>query len=398
MAIVLAILLMLLATAGCAYLAVAAVLVGRFAARPAPGVPEGEPAPGVTVLKPLHGAPPGLLDDLATLCRQRYPGPLQIVCGVADPADPAVAVVERLIASHPGIAIDLVIDPAVHGTNRKVSNLINMAAKIRHEVVVLSDADIRLRPDDLSRVVAALRQPGVGAVTCLYGGQGAAGVWSDLVALGLVSHFLPNAVLGLELGRAKPCFGALIALDRTTLDGLGGFRSFVDTLADDYAIGAAVRASGRRAVLVPSFAVVHRCDEASLAAAWSHELRWARTVMSLDPAGWAGAVVTHPLGFALLAAAFGGGRPALGLALAAIVGRAALAWRVGVAFALPVPALPLVPVRDLLTFAVFVASFLGRGVTWKDQDYRMRADGTFTEQDAPGRTIPGTAAKGESQT
>ncbi|MBK5957279.1 hypothetical protein CCR97_03520 [Rhodoplanes elegans] len=394
-----ALLLMLLALAGCAYLIAAAVLVGRFAARPSPTVPAGEPAPGVTVLKPLHGAPPGLFDDLSTWCRQTYPGPLQIVCGVARRDDPAVAVVERLIAAHPAVRIDLVIDPTRHGSNGKVSNLINMAGKIRHGVVVVSDSDIRLRPDDVSRVVAALRRPGVGAVTCLYGGEGAAGVWSDLVALGLVSHFLPNAVLGLEIGRANPCFGALIALDRKTLDAIGGFAAFADTLADDYAIGAAVRSKGL-AVVVPSVAVLHRCDETSLAALWAHELRWARTVMSLDPPGWLGSVVTHPLAAALLAVAFGGGRPAVGLAVAAIVCRIVLAWRVGVALARPVPALPLVPLRDLLTFAVFVASFLGRAVTWKDQDFRMRADGTFVETDGAGpdgrKTIAGTTAKGES--
>lgn len=383
-------LLMLLALAGCAYLVMAIVLVGRFAARPAPELPEGGPTPGVTVLKPLHGADPGLYDNLASLCRQAYSGPLQIVCGVSHPADPAVTVVERLIADHPGFAVDLVIDPTRHGSNPKISSLINMAGKIRHEIVVLSDSDIRVRDDDLARVVAVLEKSGVGAVTCLYGGVGAVGVWSDVCALGLTSHFLPNAVVGLELGKATPCFGALIALRRETLAAIGGFEAFADVLADDYAIGAAVRARGE-VVAVPSLAVLHRCDEASAAALWAHELRWARTVRSLNPAGWLGSAVTHPLALALLALAFGGGRPALGLVLAAIVCRIVLALRVGVAFALPVPALPLVPLRDLLTFAVFVASFLGRAVTWKNQGYEMKADGTFTEN-AAGEN----AAKGES--
>jgi ceramide glucosyltransferase len=381
--------LMLLALAGCGYLIMATVVVGRFAARPVPAM-RLDTSPGVTVLKPLHGADPGLYDNLAALCRQAYAGPLQIVCGVSDPADPAVAVVERLIADHPGFAIDLVTGPALHGTNPKISNLINMAGKTRHEIVVLSDSDIRLRERDLARVATALEQPGVGAVTCLYGGEGAVGVWSDVCALGLTSHFLPNAVVGLELGRARPCFGALIALRRDTLAAIGGFEAFADVLADDYAIGTAVRAHGK-VVSVPPLAVLHRCDEATVAALWAHELRWARTVMSLDPAGWLGSAVTHPLPFALLAFALGGGRPALGLAIAAIVCRIVLALRVGAAFALPVPALPLVPLRDLLTFAVFVASFLGRGVTWKNQDYEMKADGTFTETAADQN-----AAKGES--
>ncbi|NVO15698.1 MAG: bacteriohopanetetrol glucosamine biosynthesis glycosyltransferase HpnI [Rhodoplanes sp.] len=382
--------LMLLALAGCGYLVMAIVLVGRFAARPVPLLAAGASLSGVTVLKPLHGAEPGLYNNLASLCRQTFAGSLQIVCGVADPADPAVAVVQRLIADHPGLAIDLVINPARHGTNPKISNLINMVEKIRHDLVVLSDSDISLRETDLAQVVAALEQPGVGAVTCLYGGAGVVGVWSDLCALGLTAHFLPNAVVGIALGRATPCFGALIALRCDTLQAIGGFERFADILADDYAIGAAVRAHGK-SVAVPPLAVLHRCDEASPRALWGHELRWARTVRGLDPAGWLGSGVTHPLAFAVLAIAAGGGRPAFGLVIAAIFCRIVLALRVSVAFALPVPALSLVLLRDLLTFGVFVASFLGRGVTWKNQDYEMKADGTFTENAADQN-----AAKGES--
>jgi ceramide glucosyltransferase len=376
---ILAVVLMGLALAGCLYLVVAIVLVGRFATQPAPVA--APPAPSVTVLKPLCGAPLGLLDDLATLARQDYPGAMQIVCGVADAADPAVAVVERLRATHPGVAIELVIDPAVHGANRKVSNLVNMAGRIRHDVVVISDADIRLRPDDLARAVAALAAPGVGAVTGLYGGVGGAGVWSDLCALGLVSHFLPNAVVGLASGRARPCFGSLIALRRDTLDAIGGFRPFVDALADDHAIGAAVRARGL-AVAVPPLVVLHRCDDVSLADLWRHELRWARTIRALDPLGWLGSLVTHPLPFGLAALAGGGGRLAAAVALAALVLRGALAWRVGTLFRLPLPVPSLLALRDLLTFAVFVASLAGRDVAWKHHDYRLRRDGTIAARAA----------------
>jgi ceramide glucosyltransferase len=142
---------------------------------------------------------------------------------------------------------------------------------------------------------------------------------------------------------------------------------------------------------VPPLAVLHGCDEASPKALWAHELRWARTVRGLDPAGWLGSAVTHPLAFAVLATLAGGGPPAFGLVIAAIVCRIVLALRTSVAFALPVPALSLVLMRDLLTFAVFVVSFLGRGVTWKNQDFDMQADGRLRDV-----TTADNAAKRES--
>lgn len=374
--------MLLLALAGCAYLVVATLAAGQWLGRPVPVLPKDPPS--VTVLKPLCGADPGLYDNLASVCRQDYPAPLQVVCGVAATRDPAIAVVERLSAEHPEWPLELVVDHVVHGANLKISNLINMAPAVRHDVIVLSDSDIRLRPGDIVQVVAALSRPNVGAVTCLYTGEGATGVWSDLAGLGITAHFLPNAIVGLLLGRARPCFGSLIALRRETLAAIGGFERFSDTLADDYALGAAVRAQGLLVEVAPPV-VAHRCDEDSLQALWHHEVRWARTVMSLDPLGHIGLLVTHPLPLALLGALYGGGRPAFGLAFAAIACRVGLVLRLGRLVGVRTSSAVLVPLRDLLTFAVFVGSFLGRGVSWKERRYRMQADGAFTETDTRGR-------------
>jgi ceramide glucosyltransferase len=368
----------LIAVAGCGFLIAATILVARAAGRPAR--PRALAAPSVTVLKPLHGDELGLLDNLGSFCNQDYPGPIQVVFGVQDPGDGAVAVVEHLQKTQAPRDLDLVIDAKVHGLNRKVSNLVNMAPRIRHDVVVLADSDMWVGPDYLSRVIAALDEPGVGAVTCLYYGVPVAGTWASLSALAINAHFLPGVVFGLALGLARPCFGSTLALRRETLGEIGGFIAFVDCLADDYAIGAALRARGRT-ISIPPFAVAHICTEASARDFWRHELRWARTIKSIDPIGYAGSTVAHPLPWALIAALLGAGStaflPAIAIAVVSIGCRVALLRQVERAYALPPQAYWLVPARDLLSFILFVVSFFGRDVSWKGHRYRMVAGGSW---------------------
>src|SRR5262249_35659848 len=210
----------------------------RLPRRPTPVRPPDHPE--ITVLKPLHGDEPGLFDNLASFCNQNYQGDVQIICGVRDANDRAVAVFKSLQNAYAVRDLELVVDATLLGSNHKVSNLANMAARIRHDVVLVADSDMRVDPDYLSRVVAALEMPGVGAVTCLYYGAPAAGIWAQLSALAINAHFLPSVVLGFTLGLARPCFGSTIALRREALAEIGGFRAFVDRLADDYPIGEAL--------------------------------------------------------------------------------------------------------------------------------------------------------------
>jgi ceramide glucosyltransferase len=365
---------LLIAAAGCLYL-----LYAAFAAT----LPRGRPArkataaPAVTILKPLNGAEPGLFENLASFCTQDYPAPVQILCGVQDPRDAAVAAVERLKALFPGCDLQLVIDPTAHGANLKVANLINMARHARHDCLILADSDIGVEPRYLAEVTAALVGSDVGGATCLYHGVAAAGFWSRLSALAIDAHFLPNVLVGLRTGLAKPCFGSTIALTRERLAEIGGLEAFVDRLADDYAIGEALRARGLR-VETPDMLVAHSCSESSFAELWHHELRWARTIRSVDPVGYAGSLITHPLAWALLALATGA--PALGAigAALAIGCRMVLLSAVTHNFGLAAPRYWLVPVRDLLSFAVFVWSFCGRGLNWRGRNYHIRAGGALT--------------------
>ena len=329
----------------------------------------------VTILKPLHGAEPRLTDNLETFLSQDHAGPIQLLCGVQRSNDPAIAAVDDLRRRHPDAQIDLIVDFAQHGSNGKIANLINMMPKAGHDVIVLSDSDMAVAPDYLSQILAALDRPRVGAVTCLYRGRGDAGFWSRLGAAGLSYQFLPNATFATALGQiGDACMGSTIALRRPTLDAIGGFTRFADVLADDHAIGKAVRKQGLD-VVIPPMLLTHGSDETNFGALWRHELRWAATVRGLTPAlAYAASLITFPLPLAIIGAFF---HPAAGIALALV----ALTIRIVVAGVVDTAAHTstapkwLLPARDFLSLAIFVASYTVRSVDWRGTRLTMEKDG-----------------------
>jgi ceramide glucosyltransferase len=352
--------------------------------------PEAAPfaEPGVSVLKPLYGAEPGLYEHLASFCRQSYAGPVQILFGAHTEEDAAAAVARQIIDDlragridgvPAGLTAQLVVDPTAHGSNGKVSNLINLSRHVAQELVVLADSDIIVAPDYLARLAAALETPGVGAVTSLYRGVPMAGLWSRLCAMGVDYGFLPNVVTGVALNMAEPCIGATIALRHATLKAIGGFERVRDQLADDYELGAAVRALGQK-VIFADFAVGHAHGERSFIALWRQEMRWARTIKSLDPLGYFGSVVTFPLAWSLFALAIGAFDPAgLLLVAAALLCRLTLKAEVDRRFAGVAHAGALLPLRDLLSFAVYAASFIPGRVRWRGREYALVEDGAMIE-------------------
>src|SRR5262249_4636013 len=299
---------------GCLYLATAAFLTVRFRGHRAL---QAKPAP-VTILKPLHGESPRIFRCLASFCTQRYAAPVQIVFGVAQGGDAAIPLVKRLQAAFPDIKIELKIDGRAHGDNRKVSNLVNMAGLADHDVVVLSDSDIEVDPGYLTRIVGELQQPGTGAVTCLYHGVSGTGTRARVAGLAINAGLLPHGVAGVTLGFAQPCFGSTIALRREMLARIGGLEQFADSLADDYAIGEAVRSTGAE-VAISAVSVAHLCKDPTARQLWSHELRWARTLRSIDPTGHLGTMLSHPFALSLLSALAGGGRAAPPVAALALL-------------------------------------------------------------------------------
>lgn len=363
--------LVLCSAAGCVYLLYAGWITRRFVSRR--DRPAGETRP-VSVLKPLCGEDPGLHDNLISFCRQDYPA-FQIVFGVQDVNDPAIAVVRRLMAEVPAADLALVVEPSRSVGNLKVANLQNMLPSAKHDLLVIADSDMRAAPGYLAEVAAPLADPATGLVTCLYRGMPAAGLWSTLAALHINHGFLPQALVAESLGTGAGCFGATLALRRDTLEAIGGLAAVADALADDHALGVAVRRIGRKVVL-STHIVDNIVVEPSLGALFRHELRWARTIRSITPAGFLGSVVTQPLIPALLAVATGAlpvAAPAmLGLAL---ICRAVMVRMVDRALGLAPTPLRLMPVRDLLSFAVFVASFFARTVAWRDRTFRIGPKG-----------------------
>ena len=360
--------------AGWLCLAGQVVAARRFARRPLPRAAE---QPPVSVLKPLHGAEPGLYENLHSFLDQDYPA-LQIVLGVNRRQDLALDPARALIRDFPEAEIALVVDRHIRGSNRKVSNLENMLPAAHHQILVLADSDMRVGPRYLAAVTAPLGERGAGVVTCLYKAASTGGVWSDLGALHINFGFLPNALLAEALDVGGGCFGATIALSRATLGRIGGFASLRDELADDRRIGDAVRAQGLAVVLSP-YLVEARVHEPSLTALWRHELRWARTVRRLSPAGFVGSVATHPLALGFLAAAASGLRliPCILFGFTCLL-RWAAARAVARVLGLRTERLWLLPLRDLLSFAVFVASFFGRKVFWRDQNFHVEPSGRMT--------------------
>lgn len=363
-----------MAVLGAAYTVASGMALRWFLGRPAPSAPE---FPPVTILKPLHGDEPGLRDCLEGFCRQDYPGPVQIVFGVRDSHDAAIPVVRALIAAHPELDIELVIDGRVYGTNLKISNLINMDRAAKHELVVLADSDVSVTPDYLRCLTGALADPEVGFATCAYIGVPTGNLWSRLSAMAINHHFLPSIAFGMGLKLAKPCFGPTVAFRREVFARAGGFPRFADHLADDFEIGRAIRQLGY-GFSVPSLLIGHGCPETSAKALINHELRWARTIRLCDPASYAGSVICHPLPWAILAALLLRGSTA-SLALLAVVlaARLFVAAQVGRLAGADMGVLWMSPVRDLLSAGVHVAGFLTRTVTWRGRKFHVARDGVL---------------------
>ncbi|HVX98614.1 MAG TPA: bacteriohopanetetrol glucosamine biosynthesis glycosyltransferase HpnI [Pseudorhodoplanes sp.] len=361
---------------GCLYLLIGAIVIlwhGR--GREAEAVVAPQP---VTILKPLYGDEPGLFDRLKSFCTQDYGAPVQVVFGVQDHDDPAIETVRRLQAALPDAMIDLKIDERAHGSNRKISNVVNMVTLARHSIIVLSDSDIEVGPHYLRAVIGELQRPGVGLVTCLYHGTAEGTAWSQLERIGVDTHFLPNAVTAIRLGLADPCFGSTMALRLETLNRIGGFQAFADCLADDHAIGDAIRAGGQR-IAMPSFSVGHACRQRTLADVVLDDLRCARTIRNIDPVGHLGSVITHPLPLALIGLALGS-MDGLLMALIALTCRAALCRCVERVFGLSRHSYWLIPVRDILAFLVYLASFFGSGVNWRGYRYRVLSNGRLIQE------------------
>lgn len=345
--------------------------------------------PPLTVLKPLCGNEPQLYECLRSFCAQDY-APLQIICGLAAPDDPAAEIVRRLVREYPERDIALVVDGTFHGSNPKVSNLINMVAMAKHDVLVISDSDVCLDGHDfLLRVTASLSDPRVGAVTCLYRGHPDIGFTNTLGVLHIDDWYFPQTLIWERLTAVDFCFGPVTAVRREAIDRIGGLRVLADCAADDHMLGRLIARSGYRVEL--SRAVADTVVVEDFRSLLRRELRWARTIRATQPLGHAASIVTHTLPIilglvALHPSALGGSVLGvvllLRLILRAIVQRRLHGNR---------PArLWLAPLREMLCFFVWLASYAGRGIVWRGNAFAIAPNGTLLV--APRRSPSAIAA------
>ena len=332
--------------------------------------------PPVSILKPLKGTDPDIYESFRSHCLQDYPAEYEIVFGVSDADDPAVASVQQLQREFPDRSIRLVISPNTLGPNVKVSNLEQMLQAARYEYLIVNDSDIRVERDYLRRVIAPLTGDHVGMVTCLYRGVAAPTVSSRLESLGISTDFCAGVLVARQLeGGLRFGLGSTMAFRRPDLERAGGFRSIVDFLADDYELGR--RIAGLRLQVVLSDVVVETHLPAyDLQGFLAHQLRWARGVRDSRAGGYMGLVATYGLMWGLLAVITANAAPwswavlgttlLLRLAVALVVGRAVLQDRQLLKY------LWLLPLRDLVAVGVWIASFAGHTVTWRGDRFQLK--------------------------
>jgi ceramide glucosyltransferase len=340
-------------------------------------VPHCDSLPPVSIFKPLKGAPRDLYTNLASFCRLDYPA-FQLLCGVQDPQDPAIAVVQRLQRDFPTCDIALVINPEVIGNNYKVNTLHHLSHVAKHELFVLTDSDVWVEPGYLRTVIRPLADPDVGLVTCPYRASTARPFPALLESLIINTSFTPSVFVASQFEATTYAFGATIAVKRQCLNAIGGFAMLSDYLADDYYLGHLVAQAGYRVQIVP-YVVETQAEVATLAALLQHQLRWARTQRNCRPRGHFGTAATHGTVWALLGLWIFWSFPlirilslfTLGIRLLA----AAVVSRTFLRTSLPLSTLLLVPVADMIYFLIWCFSLGGNTVRWREHTFRIQNNG-----------------------
>jgi ceramide glucosyltransferase len=364
---------MLLALAPLAYYVVAIVAARRFFRRErSKALPDFHPP--ASILKPVHGVDFGSYENFASFCRQNYPE-YEILFCVNELSDPAVPVIRKVMADFPSRRIQIFSGAPQPGTNRKVNNLALLAKEARHEILVQSDGDVRVGPEYLREMVAPFHDARVGVVSCFYRGIAAANLGAELEAIGAASDFFAGALVADWKEGVTFALGASVGTTKRWLAEIGGYEGFADLLADDYEIGNRVYKAGGR-VLLSREVVWTMYPAQSLKGFWEHQVRWARTVRVVRPASFAGLLVTHGLPWAIAAAVLA---PSSALAAGYLLGYLALrllvSWTVGVwgvGDEVLRRKLWLVPLRDAIHFAVWLAGFTSNRVKWGEGEYDIR--------------------------
>ena len=338
--------------------------------------PELRGAAPISVLKPLAGLDDGLEANLRTFFEQSYPR-FEIIFAVRNPDDPAIAVVEGLRARYPGVPSRLIVVGEPPYPNAKVYSLDRMLAAAEHDLLVMSDSDIRVTPDMLATIAAEFQDERLGLATCPYRAVPGRSFWSTLEAIGLNTEFIGGVLVARMLDGMKFALGPTIAARRRTIEGIGGFDAVKDYLAEDFVMGklAAERGDG---VILSSYVIEHAIGAQAFAANMRHRLRWNRSTRRSRPWGYIGQVFTNPLPPALVLCAV---KPEWWPVLAVtVLFRAAAGWATA-GHVLRDPLTRrlwwLTPLQDIASFLVWIAGFFGNTIVWRGRKYYLLRDGRF---------------------
>jgi ceramide glucosyltransferase len=332
--------------------------------------------PPISVLKPVYGLDYEAYENFASFCHQDYPE-YEILFGVTHDQDAAVPVIRKLMADFPALPIRLIVTPEKIGSNDKVNKLCGMARAARHNLLVQSDADIRVGADYLRSMAAPFRDATVGATTSFFTGLALPSLWPELEAIYLSTDFMPSVLMAQQLEGVHFALGATVAVTRASLVAIGGFEALADDAADDYELGFRIAARGYRVELVEG-SVKTWCSHPSLHDFFIQRLRWAIMARQSRPLGYVGLVFTQGLPWTILAVLFAP-TPlrALGFVAAYLILRLGVVWTMGI-WGLQDDLLKrrwwLVPLWDAFAFAIWLASLLWSRVRWRGVDYQV-ADG-----------------------
>jgi ceramide glucosyltransferase len=331
--------------------------------------------PPVSILKPLRGVDPQMYESFRSHCVQDYPE-YEIIFGVSEPDDPAVEGVQQLIREFPNCKIRLLVCPEVLGNNRKTSNLVQMLAFAQYDHILINDSDIFVTPDYLRRVMAPFARTQVGMVTCPYRGIAADTLGSKLESIGISTDFIAGVLVARQIeGGIHFALGSTLAMSRPALDAIGGLRPLVDYLADDFELGYRIAKAGYEVVLADIVVETH-LPAYSFRGFFEHQMRWARSTRDSRRLGYVGLLLTFGLPWAILAVLFAPLSWWSWSTLAAAAAlRAAVAIKVGVGVVHDRAVwrhLWLVPLRDLVAFGVWFASFADHTVHWRGEVFILQ--------------------------
>jgi ceramide glucosyltransferase len=343
--------------------------------------------PPVSNLKPVRGLDPDAYENFASFCRQDYPDYELLFC-VGEKDDPVVPILERLSRDFPERRIRVLFGSGGTGSNDKVVKLARLVSEAQHEVVVISDSDVRVQPDYLRTVVAPLADPKVGAVTCFYVPIEEKTLTESLQTIGMFSDFYAGILVAWQLDGVKFALGPTIATTRTRLAGFGGYGAIEDRPADDLLVGRLIAEQGYEVELLP-YSILTVADYKSLRDLLNKRLRWIVVMRHMRPWGHLGLLLTQGLPWSFAAIAI---HPSAGIAIgylgAYLLLRFAMTWMVGI-WGLKQDVLwkklGLIPVWDAVAFVIWLTSFARNSIRWRDGEYYIR----------DGRLVPVTPTSAE---